>query len=261
MIERIAKYTNREGQRVRGEQWRHTDATEIEGFIGCLLHMGMLRDNGTPATILWSKTEGNPLIMACCSRDRFLKLSDHLRFDDKETRSQRREKDAFAPLRDLWEDFDGNLSREYVPGPTLTVEEQLMPWRGRCAFLQYLPSKPDKYGIRIFWICDSENGFPLHGDPYLGRNGQKRETNVGRNTATALASPYFGSGRNLTVDNFFSDMELSAHLLAKIMILVGTVRRNKRFLQQEFQTGQGLKKGDAIFGFPKNPHNYCVYIK
>ena len=177
------------------------------------------------------------MVMACFSRDRFLKLSDHLRFDDKETRSQRREKDAFATLRDLWEDVDGNLSREYVPGPTLTVDEQLMPWRGRCAFLQYLPSKPDKYGIKIFWICDSENGFPLHGDPYLGRNGQKRETNIGRNTAIALASPYFSSGRNLTVDNFFTDMELSAHLLAKNMTLVGTVRRNKRFLPQEFQTG------------------------
>ncbi|KAK3782881.1 hypothetical protein RRG08_002511 [Elysia crispata] len=120
--------------------------------------------------------------------------------------------------------------------------------RGRCAFLQYLPSKPDKYGIKIFWICNSENGFPLHGDPYLRRNGQKRETNVGRNTATALASPCFGSGRNLTVDNFFTNMELSAHLLANNMTLVGTVRRNKRFLPQEFQTGQGLKKGDAIFG-------------
>ena len=135
----------------------------------------------------------------------------------------------------------------------LTVDKQLMPWRGRCAFLQYLPSHPDKYGIKIFWICDSENGFPLHGDPYLGRNGQKREINIGRNTAIALALPYFGSGRNLTVDNIFMDMELSAHLLAKNMTLFGTVRRNKRFLPQEFQTGQGLKKGDAILAFKRKP--------
>ena len=57
MIERIAKCTNKEGQRVRREQWRHTNATELEGFIGGLLHMGLLRDNGTPTTILWSKTK------------------------------------------------------------------------------------------------------------------------------------------------------------------------------------------------------------
>ena len=31
------------------------------------------------------------------------------------------------------------------------------------------------------------------------------------------------------------------------MTLVGTVRRDKRFLPQEFQTGQGLQKGDAIY--------------
>ena len=113
----------------------------------------------------------------------------------------------------------------------------------------------------IFWICDSENGLPLHGDPYLGRNGQKRETNIGRNTAIALASPCFGSGRNLIVDTFFKDMELRAHFLTNNMILVGTVWRNKGFLPQEFQTGQGLKKGDAIFGFQKNNHNCCVCIK
>ena len=61
-------------------------------------HMGALRANGTPTSILWSKTEGNPLVIACFSRDRFQKLSNHLRFDDKGARSQRREKDAFASL-------------------------------------------------------------------------------------------------------------------------------------------------------------------
>ncbi|GFN88544.1 PiggyBac transposable element-derived protein 4 [Plakobranchus ocellatus] len=84
-----------------------------------------------------------------------------MRFDDKETRAARRAKDIFAPFCEIWEDFNANLAREYVPGPVLTVDEQLMPWRGRCAFLQDLPSKPDKYGIKIFWICDVENGFPL----------------------------------------------------------------------------------------------------
>ena len=37
------------------------------------------------------------------------------------------------------------------------------------------------------------------------------------------------------------------------MTLVGTVRRNKRFLPEEFQTGQGLQKGDAILAFKRKP--------
>ncbi|GFR75086.1 PiggyBac transposable element-derived protein 4 [Elysia marginata] len=75
--------------------------------------------------------------------------------------------------------------------------------------------------------------------------------NIGRNTAIALSEPYFGSGRNLTVDNFFTDMALSTHLLANNMTLLETVRKNKRFFTNKFQSGEGLKKGDAIFGFQK----------
>lgn len=43
-----------------------------------------------------------------------------------------------------------------------------MPFRGRCSFKQYIPSKPDKYGMKIFWICDTDNAYPLNALPYLG---------------------------------------------------------------------------------------------
>ncbi|GFS10164.1 PiggyBac transposable element-derived protein 4 [Elysia marginata] len=212
MIQKVVCCTNLEGERVYGKNRGKTDATEIEGFVGCLLYLGTLRDNRTTTTVHWDKTNGNQLLRACFSRNRFLKLSNHLRFDDKSTRQSRRAKDAFATFREIWDDFNLNLGKEYIPGPMLTVDEQLMPWRGRCGFLQYLPSKPDKYGLKIFWICDAGKGYPLIGEPYLGKVGRSREMNIGRNTAIALSEPYFGSGRNLTVDNFFTDMALSTPL-------------------------------------------------
>ncbi|KAK3778106.1 hypothetical protein RRG08_062802 [Elysia crispata] len=140
----------------------------------------------------------------------------------------------------MWDDLNTNLGREYLPGPCLTVDEQLMPWRGRCSFLQYLPSKP--------------------GDPYLGRKGRPSaagEKNIGRNTAIRLIEPYFGSGRNLTTDNFFIDKVLSYHLLKNGVTLVGTVRRDKRFLPHDFQKGTGMSKGDAMFAFTKT--TICAY--
>ncbi|XP_012935756.1 host cell factor 1 isoform X3 [Aplysia californica] len=251
MIERIVLCTNKEGEKVEGNKWKKTDSTEVEGFIGCLYHLGARRDARTPTTVLWNRTDGSNLVQACFSRARFLKLSHHLRFDDKDTRRTRRVVDCFAPLRELWDDFNDNLCREYTPGPTLTVDEQLIPWRGRCSFLQYLPSKPDTFGIKIFWICDAENGFPLHGEPYLGRKGTKRQQNLERDTVIALTQPYFGSGRNLTVNNFFTDLTLSTYLLSNNITLVGTVKKTRRFLPPEFKSGKGLGKGDAIFAFQK----------
>ena len=52
-----------------------------------------------------------------------------------------------------------------MPGDNITVDEQLVPFRGRCSFIQYMPSKPDKYGIKIFWACDSETAYPFRGAP------------------------------------------------------------------------------------------------
>lgn len=128
------------------------------------------------------------------------------------------------------------------------MDEQLVPWRGRCKFLQYLPSKPDKYGLKLFLICDSETAYPLQGIPYLGKHGE-RKTNLGRETVKELAAPYYKTGRNITCDNFFTDMELANSLSRSGLSLVGTVRKNKAFLPQSFQTGKDIKKFESSFLF------------
>ncbi|CAF4185886.1 unnamed protein product, partial [Rotaria sp. Silwood2] len=65
--------------------------------------------------------------------------------------------------------FLARLQICYTPGGSLTVDEQPIPTRGRCNFRQYIPSKPGKYGLRIFWCCDSVTAYPLNGEVYLGR--------------------------------------------------------------------------------------------
>lgn len=38
----------------------------------------------------------------------------------------------------------------YNPSPKVIVDERLVALRGRCPFKQYMPSKPSKYGIKIW---------------------------------------------------------------------------------------------------------------
>ena len=108
-------------------------------------------------------------------------------------------------------------------------------WRGRGCFLQYLPSKTDKYGLKVFWCADAETIYPLTSKPYFGKIARSHQINLGRNTALELVQPFFGTGRNLTCDNFFTDMELTKQLTAAKMTVVGTLRRNKTFIPPEFQ--------------------------
>lgn len=48
------------------------------------------------------------------------------------------------------------------------VDEQLYPYRGRTRFTQYIPSKPAKYGIKVWWVCDSHTSYPLQDQGYTG---------------------------------------------------------------------------------------------
>ena len=57
--------------------------------------------------------------------------------------------------------------RYYAWHENLIVNKQLVPFRGRCSFKDYLPSKPDKYGMKFFWICDSSTFYPLTSKPHL----------------------------------------------------------------------------------------------
>ena len=79
----------------------------------------------------------------------------------------------------------------YVPGTNLTIDEQLVTFRGRCPFRQYMPSKPEKYGIKIWAICDSTAHYVLKMNVYKGREiGEPRETNLGSKVVLKLSEPF-----------------------------------------------------------------------
>lgn len=53
------------------------------------------------------------------------------------------------------------------------IDEQLIPFRGRCSFQQYLPSKLDRYRLKLFLIVDCSTGFFCDGIPYIGKVWRK----------------------------------------------------------------------------------------
>jgi hypothetical protein len=62
----------------------------------------------------------------------------------------------------------------YNPGPNVTVDEQLMPFR------QYMPSKPAKYKIKIWAACDAASSYAWNLKVYSGKTyGGAPEKNQG----------------------------------------------------------------------------------
>lgn len=72
------------------------------------------------------------------SRDRFLLIQRFLRFDDSGSRRARVQDDLFAAIKKIFELFVSNCILSYTPHLTLTIDEQLLPTKNRCKFIQYI---------------------------------------------------------------------------------------------------------------------------
>ena len=75
-------------------------------------------------------------------RDQFIDLRQCIRFDERETRNERGFHDKFASLRN-------------IISPDLTIDEQLVTFRGCFPLKMFSPSKPPKYGLKVLLLYDS----------------------------------------------------------------------------------------------------------
>jgi hypothetical protein len=134
-----------------------------------------------------------------------------------------------AAISEVWEMFVQNLRRVYIPESTLTVDEQLLGYRGRIPGRTYMPSKPKKYGLKIFWLCEAGSGFALNGRIYTGRGpNEPVHRNLGKDIVMDLCSPYFRTNRDIVTDNFFTSHALAKDLLANGLTLLGTLRKQRK---------------------------------
>lgn len=132
-------------------------------------------------------------------------------------------------MRELYEKWNANLSRMFNRGTNVVIDEQMIGFRGRCPFKQYLPKKPTRYGIKVWALCDCTTSFVWKTDVYTGRApNTKAETNQGKRVVLQLTEGL--KGHQVIADNFFSNYDLVVELSKRQLSFLGTVRKNKTFI-------------------------------
>lgn len=219
---------------------------ELKACIGVLLRAGADRDNFTDIDDLWKVSDSKPFYRATISKSRFKFFLVVVRFDDFRTREARKSGDTLAAFSEVWELLNVQFIKFYVPKENVTVDEQLLGYRGRVPGKTYMPSKPRcKYGVKIFWICEADTGYALKGFIYTGKSSEGVHRNLALDIVKDLTIPFYNSGRNIVCDNFFTSHDLAIFLLSKKLTLLGTVRSHRREIPNYIRATDGRNRFDV----------------
>ena len=78
----------------------------------------------------------------------------------------------------------------------------------RCPFIQNIPQKPAKFGIKFWMLCDATTYYVLRAFPYVDKKDQA-STGLGEFATLSLLEPYRNAGLDVSCDNFFTSLSLA----------------------------------------------------
>ena len=107
--------TNEEGKRREGSKWKPVDSVELKALIGLFIHLGAQKLNLLKVSKIWYGAFVASMAGCTMSMKRFIEQSTALRFDDKTTCSNQRDKDIFTPVQDLFDEVNKQLQTNYIP--------------------------------------------------------------------------------------------------------------------------------------------------
>lgn len=268
IVDKIVTHTNQKlavtrnglGETTNKRNYRDTDTIEINAFIGLLLLSSVLRSSHEPVISMFSKDPTNrPYFNAAMSAKRFEILSSALRFDESATRQERVATNKAAAISEIFDTVIANSQTLYSPSEHVTIDEMLVPFRGRCSFRVYMPNKPHKYGLKVMCLTDAKTSYLYNAYIYVGKNSdgiglQPSEQNYSIPTQSVirLCKPIEKTNRNVTADNWFSSMEVTDVLENVGLTYVGTLKKDKKEIPTEFLADKNRRVNSARFGFSKN---------
>jgi len=62
----------------------------------------------------------------------------------------------------------------YIPEDHISIDEELLLWKGNLSFKQYIPMKRAQLGIKMFSLCEN-SGYLWNSFVYLGKEPNRND--------------------------------------------------------------------------------------
>ncbi|XP_005102686.2 piggyBac transposable element-derived protein 4 [Aplysia californica] len=218
------------------KKWRKITPGELFKFFAVIIAMGITKK---PSVSDYWNTDlshmATPWFRQIFRRDRFQHIF-HTMLHACELDAQGK-----AKIEPFVSSLLVQFQAAYYPTQELSLDEMVIGWKGRWAHKQYNATKPSKYHVKTFGLCESESGYVINLRIYFGA-----QTSFDPMTADAqqsvrvfetLLSPLV-KGHHIYADRYYTSMQLLNHLREKQFYFTGTVNANRKGFPAELKTAK-----------------------
>ena len=248
VIEETNRYAEQIGQ--RDSAWRSVTEAEVWVFFGMQMLMGIVK---LPQEEMnWSKDElyERPIFQKLMSLKRWRKIKQYMHFTNNESFDP--DTHPNSKLYKIYEVnslFTENIIKCYTPNQDLSIDESLMLFKGRLGWVQYIPLKRSRFGVKYFLLCEAKTGYVYRMIIYVGKGTQfdpdYDDLPVSSRVVMSLMKPLLGKGYCVTVDNYYNSPQLADILIKNKTDIYGTLRMTRKEVPQELKQAK-LKKGEVV---------------
>ncbi|XP_064475469.1 piggyBac transposable element-derived protein 2-like [Ornithodoros turicata] len=182
-------------------------------------------------------------------RDRFFELRNVVHFADIQNVPENQKQNKLYRLQPILSSFrSGSVSLPRFSN--LSVDEQMIPFVGRCPARQYIPSKPNPVGLKNF-VLATPQGLMLDFKIYTGKDTVDQETQKelglgGAIVKLLLQTVPSDKTVHMLKDRYFIGLKLAEFLRSRNTHLTGTVLSTRTGgAAQKLPDDKQMKRGDS----------------
>ena len=185
-------------------KWVDVTIPEMYVFLGFILSMGLIVIDYLEDYWSTDPMFKLPFYTAVMRRERFCLILSFFHLCNNEQFIPREQPgdDPIFKIRNFVDNLTYNFKSVFCPGERVAIDEAMVAWRGPLSFRVFNPDKPDKFGIKVFELCDSSTVYCCNLEFYTGKQDIVRR----------LISPYIGCGQFLYLSGPVHILETGEHI-------------------------------------------------
>ncbi|VDI26102.1 Hypothetical predicted protein [Mytilus galloprovincialis] len=257
IIQETDRYANKQIRDLPDENkspWITPTVEEMKAFLGLCFLMGI---NVKPDIKSYWSTDvmlETPYFSKVMKRDRYMQIMRYIHFSNSEQAPQPGDPNysKLYKIESLMDMFTDSMVSQYIPKRQLSVDEVMVPFKGRLSFKQYMPAKPTKWGIKMWAIAEANTGYVSYCQVYCGKTDGAAPGLANRVVKNCIEKAnIIGQGYHVYMDNYFTSPALFTDLFQHFNTAAcGTVRINRRELPKDImkKNPEGvINRGDMQF--------------